>query len=386
MNPHALFPAGDFARILDGIRRLDDKGRLYEMTFDTDYYPLEGMLTKMMPAGCSTFVTPDRKSGYIMARNYDYSHFKYADELDGELTALDMVVRCKNPNAKYESIGMADAYWLDPVHGTAFEGFFDDGRSDISPAAILPFLCVDGLNSQGLTVSIMALNTENDWEEIEYTDPESLDRLAKKKAILLTEPGQLPDRLSTKARKDSLAINTADKRTWKNHKAYGVKQDEPGKTPLYHTAMMRRMLDSCADVGEALELARNTNVMTLLPGSDYHILVADAKGQYALLEWVDNKLNIVDSPCSTNFYLSREDRFGTGYERFDTIAMAYKRFPKGMTAERAKAYLQLAAQDRREGTDPGMTLWSVVYDMQDLTMQLWIDMDYCHSRCFRLQG
>ncbi len=384
MNPHALFPAGEFARILDSVKRLDDKGRLYELCFDADYYPLEPMLDKMMAASCSTFVTPDLKGGFIMARNYDYSHFRYADELDGQLTALDMVVRCKNPNAKYESIGMADAYWLDPVHGTAFEGFFDDGRSDISAAAILPFICVDGINSRGLTVSIMALNTENNWEEIEYTDPESLDRLAKKKALILTESGQLPDRLSTRARKDSLAINTADRRTWKNNKAYGVKQDDPGKTPMYHTVMMRRMLDQCADVDEALKLARDTNVRTLLPCSDYHILVADAKGQYALLEWVDNKLNIVDTPCSTNFYLSREDRFGSGYERFDTIAMAYKRFPKGMTIERAKAYLQLAAQNRNEGTDPGLTLWSVIYDMQGLTMDLWIDMDYYHCRSFKL--
>ena len=381
-NPHkAPFPE-KFMKVIDHIQRLDEKGVLYYLDYTEDYYELEDYVSMLViKPGCSTFVHKNKENEYFMGRNYDFSHYRYGDNSDPlDVTGLNIVVRGNNPKAKYKSIGVADGYWMDAAHGTMFAGVPDDGKTDISAAAFLPFLCMDGLNEKGVAVSIMWLPTEAKWTETDYVSPDTIPEKDAESTFIYDEPGKVPGKLEYRAKNGSLAINTADHKTWRANTNFSVHQDDPGKKTVYHPVLMRMILDTCASVDEAVRLTQQVNVQSSMPDSDYHILVADRSGKSVILEWVHNRLNVVETNHATNYFITREDHYGTGYERDDLLKAALAKYKDCMSAKAAEHLLALVSQDRHENRHEGFTQWSAVYNFVQGTLKLFVHMDY--DRCY----
>ena len=377
MNPHKVPFVGRFSKSMATLRREDGRGLLYHMDYTADYYKLLPALNIAVNAGCSTFVTKNMKGEPVMGRNFDLRHFRdNVETAPTDMTGLIVAVHTDNPRAKYRSVSFADAFWLDAKGGSFYEGVLDDGKKDISMALLLPFLCMDGVNEKGLAVSIMHLPTENRWDETEYVDYESLTDIQKRSAQLLTEPGQLPDRLFYKAKSGSYAINTADKKAWKAYKDFAVWQKDKGKKTAFHPILMRMMLDGCETVEEAIRLARTVNIKSPARDSDYHVLVADAGGSSVMLEWVNNELKIAPAFHGANFYLCREDRYGYGFERDAVMSASMAKYANGMPEQTVMRTLAVAAQDCRDDSDVGFTQWSAVYNLAQHSVKLCIHMDY----------
>ena len=121
------------------LTRLDDKGYLYYMDYQKDYYSPKVMniMRKIgyIDPGCSVFFTHNVKGEPVTCRNYDYPH--RISKKDKSLTGLNVILHCK-PEGKYESIAVADAVWCDENNpllqrgGPDQEGF-DPGLLDILP-------------------------------------------------------------------------------------------------------------------------------------------------------------------------------------------------------------------------------------------------------------
>lgn len=104
--------------------------------------------------------------------------------------------------------------------------------------------------------------------------------------------------------------------------------DEPtnqdtGKTDITTTTAIRLMLDKAATVEEAIALLKQYD-MHSSAGSSYHFQMADAWGNSAIAEYVDNELQIIRADKSyqmaTNFLLSEKKyNFGTGQDRYEII-------------------------------------------------------------------
>lgn len=385
MNPHKVPFVGRFSESMKSLRREDERGLLYHMDYTADYYKLLPALNMVVNAGCSTFVTKNMQGETIMGRNFDLRHFRNNEETAvTDMTGLIVAVHTACPKAKYKSVAITDAFWLDAKGGSFYEGVLDDGKKDISMALMLPFLCMDGVNEAGLAVSIMHLPTENRWDETEYVEYESLTPVEKRSAMLLTEPGQVPEKLFYKAKVGSYAINSADKKAWKAYKDFGAWQQEKGKKTVLQPILMRMMLDSCETVDEAINLAKTVNVKSPVRDHDYHVLVADARGRSVILEWINNELRWEDAPHAANFHLCREDRYGYGYERDAILTAAMAKYTKGMPETTAMRTLAVAAQDCRDDSDVGFTQWSAVYNLEQHSVKLCIHMDYDKTYEYRV--
>lgn len=88
-----------------------------------------------------------------------------------------------------------------------------------------------------------------------------------------------------------------------------------GKTSLTTTAAIKYLLNRAADVDEALELLQNIDMHSDI-GSAHHYAMSDATGKSIVVEYVDDKMVIVDSPVLTNHYLC-EAKFNVGLEDGD---------------------------------------------------------------------
>lgn len=380
MNPHKMPFIGKLRKSVKSLHKLDDRGLLYEMDYYADYRLFMKLISRLVTSsGCSTFTAKTPDGDRVMYRNYDFPHYRNADDSDVKnISGLNILLRVKSRNAKYKSIGMVDGYWMDSKHGSFCENAFEDGKSDISMLALLPFLCMDGMNEVGLTVSIMFLPCALRWDEAEYIEPDTLEGKAKEQAKILTVPGALPDMSDLLVKHGTYCINTADKKAWTAYRYFSTCQKEPGKKTVFHPVLMRLMLDSCATVDEAIALSKTVNIKSPMPDSDFHIMVADASGKTVVLEWVDNKLVVVETDHATNFYLS--DPNEKGGDRYVIMEEAIKNNPQGITELEGKDILQEISQDIRIGKRLSMTQWSAIYNMKQKTVKLWAFQNY--DKCY----
>lgn len=108
--------------------------------------------------------------------------------------------------------------------------------------------------------------------------------------------------------------------------------DEPtnqdtGKTDITTTAAIRLMLDKAANVDEALKLLAQYDIHSSA-GSCCHFQLADAQGNSAVAEYVDNEYEIIgkngDYQAATNFLLSEKKfNFGNGQDRYEKLHGPY---------------------------------------------------------------
>lgn len=378
-NPRKrILPIG-VGRAIDGIRKEDARGLLYYMDYRADYYKLEKYTAMLTASGCSTFLTKNEEGNYLLGRNYDFSHYRFNQKGGPEdITSLIIVVRTDNPKAKYRTLGIVDGFWLDFAKGSFFEGVPSDGVTNMTRLAMAPFVIMDGVNEAGLATSIMHLPTENDWNEVAYRSPDSLDEKEKEIAKIYEKSGERPDRFDITVKNNALAINTADRLTWQADKNHAVDQHEEGKPTVLHPILMRKMLDQCGNVDEAIELAKTFNMKSPLPDNDYHIMLADRSGKSVILEWVNNELKIIETAHGTNYYLGREDRYGYGMDRDEIVAktLSEKQF---LTEKEAMDLLEEVSQNPFKGKYVGFTQWSGVYDLSRASLKLSIFLDYDKS-------
>lgn len=385
-NPHHVLPPF-FGCTLKKIRREDDKGLLYYLDYKGNYYRLEKYLKYIAQPGCSTFLTKKKDSEeYLMGRNYDLVHQRNnKDEGWERSTGLCIVIRCSNPKAKYKSLGTLDGYWMDYKHGQYYEGSLDDNKTDITPMAMAPFIIMDGLNEAGLAVSIMHLATENEWTEIPYKEPNELTEEEKKHKRILEKAGETPKVHDTTIKSGCITLNIADKKAWKVNKNFACHQKEVGKETILQPVLLRKMIDFAATVDEAIEIARSYNVKSPMPDNDYHIFVADKSGRSVILEWVNNKLNIVETNHGTNYTMSREDRFGYGYDRDEVLVKGLEEHKSGMSEEEATKVLYGAAQDVRAKKFTSISQWSLLYNLNQGEMKIRAFMNFDKVYTYRIK-
>ncbi len=338
---------------ISSISAVNKEKTLYEMECG-DYYYGKSVLTLMKlmgfyRGGCSAFITEEGKDHFIIGRNYDFPHL---DE-NGKMSGLNVLIRC-NPKNRYRSIAVSDAAWLHEIDKNFHLGCLDDHKTDLSLCALLPYICMDGINEKGLCVSILILDKKNNED---------------------------------------------------------VDQKEEGKTTMVHTILMRYLLDNCKDVDEAVEYTRKVNVKGPF-GLNFHIFVTDQNGNSVVLEWREQKLFVTKTNATTNFYLSFEDAedfyrdgvftekfetykdsiltyhygYGHGYGRFNHLIETLdahsnkdkENYRTEMSREEVRNLLSEVAQKH--------TMYSAIYDSRNLSVDLYILTDYSKKYSFSLKN
>ena len=368
MNPHAYISDPEQVKTVESVSRVDEDGYLYHMECTYDYYRIPQQFMAMFDAGCSAFLTRNLEGDVLFCRNYDYSHYLNNSKKNPR-TGINVVVEARNPAAKYRTIGVSDAYWLDFRNGSLANGAADDGRTDLSAFVMLPYICMDGMNEKGFALSILALSVECEWSEIPFDGyREKLDE--NKNNFFLEQPGETPSPTLFRAGMGSVAVNEKDGKAWIASQRL-IQTRREGKQTLPHTVLMRYMLDNCATAEEAVAMASNFNIKGAMPGADYHIFVADRSGDSRVIEWVGDDMTVTKLDHVTNHYVSKPDPFGDRCARDECIkAVLYRTEKGGMREDYMMDLLDLIVQDPTNGTNDGKTQYTCVYNLTRGTMRI----------------
>lgn len=94
------------------------------------------------------------------------------------------------------------------------------------------------------------------------------------------------------------------------------------KPDITTTTAIRLLLDKAANVDEAVDLLSGYDMHASM-GYMMHIAIADTSGKSAVIEYVDNEMNVTETPVVTNFYLAEGEKNGIGtaqsHERYDIL-------------------------------------------------------------------
>ena len=203
----------------------------------------------------------------------------------------------------------------------------------------------------------------------------------------------------------------------------------PGKTDLPLLFIPRFVLDNAASAKEAVDLLSECNVygnMFSFPPDELHFMICDP-GETYIVEFVNNKMNVVKDDVMTNFYcsLSEYTPQACGMERYsilkagkDTVTSVDTMDALMQTVQYTKAYdpettprwyseiydkdvditsslaekeakLNAVSEEAKTTTrKPNNPIWqtmhSSIYDLKNLTLKLHVQEDYEHSYEFRI--
>lgn len=328
-------------------------GRLYEIDYTADY-----KLDKMLEAEAITF---SELTGFVAKNLFDIvpsvklpvsygagcSAFAATNPATGDYLMgrnfdfchrdstgyipISAILVRTAPKGRKKSISLVDGYFLGLK-----QGFYTDGQTDLSILMALPYAPLDGINEDGFAMGVLALDGKP------------------------------------------------------------TRQAEPGKKRIGTSVAIRMLLDNASDVDSAIELLKKYNMDMGAFGDkgNYHYFMADAKGNYAIVEYVYPEGSDVPSVMKvlnqndtmryvTNFYVAPE-MVATphgyyskhGHDRYDTLKVKLPPLNYRVTDDQAMSLLSDVSQTPKPEVLTSFTQWSAVYNMSRKSMVLSILREY----------
>lgn len=164
--------------------------------------------------------------------------------------------------------------------------------------------------------------------------------------------------------------------------------DEPtrqstGKLGLTTSTAIRMVLDNAATADEAINLLKKYD-MNASAGTNYHFQLADASGNTAIVEYINNEMKILEQAQSaTNFLLTpgQWNDKGEGYDRYDTLKATLGRTKNTLTEQEGMMLLKSVVLN-----DEGWpTQWSAVFNNTRKTINYCIHRDYKKTYSFSVR-
>ena len=136
---------------------------------------------------------------------------------------------------------------------------------------------------------------------------------------------------------------------------------DTGKPNLTTTTTVRLLLDKAANVDEALALLEQYDLHASA-GMMVHFSIADAAGRSVVVEYIDNKMSIVETPVATNFYLTPGEKYGIGTEESHTrYEILTKTLRPSMSMDEVRDVLNSVSKHNFDSVYAS-TEWSIVFD------------------------
>lgn len=369
-NPACFLKDKEKLATIYTMKDLDGTGRLYEVNYTADYKLDEaldanisstmGLLgfvqhhlydsvpepptnsTLSFLPGCSAFAVPDPQgNSYQMGRNYDFLHrVKISGTDQYAYVPISAFVVRTAPVGKKKSISFVDG-----LNFGYYQGACNNDTTDLSLLIGLPYAALDGINEDGFAIGVLSLN-------------------------------EAP-----------------------------TMQDNPTKKNINTTVAIRLLLDNASTVDEAIALLDQYN-MRMFNTDDkhnYHYLMADAKGDYAIVEYTRNpseqfptRMEVLRHNdtlrCVTNFYVSptmagTNDGWGSlhGKTRYWDLRSTLQNHNYALTPEGAMSLLSLVSQERKDDDPTSFTQWSALYNLTNKSVRLALLRDYSKFFDFKVE-
>ena len=135
------------------------------------------------------------------------------------------------------------------------------------------------------------------------------------------------------------------------------------KPDLTTTAAISYMLKNAANVDEALKLLESIDMHSDI-GAAHHYAMADVSGRSVVVEYVDNKMVVTESPAVANHYLC-EQKLNVGLtegdDRYDRLCQRLDQTQGVMSEKQLTDAIATVSQPQRKGFLG--TAWTMVMDL-----------------------
>ena len=351
-NPADMITDKDKLAMIYSLSDLEgDKGRIYEMTYTVDYklddalnYEIDG-LDRLNSFVANYLLDKDSDKGIDLSYGAGCSAFACPDSKSGNfLMGRNFDFGHFEPGTKDRIMIPVIAVHTAPAGGkksVSFvdgqfvgyrSGFYTDHDSDLSTLMALPYLLLDGINEDGFAISVLLLD------------------------------------------------------------GMPTKQQKSGKKKIFTTVAMRMLLDRASTVKEAVNLLDDYNMCMRLESdsTSYHFLMADATGDFAIVEYTEPDIKKNPSEMEvltgndafryvTNFYVSPSmadtpngSHISThGKNRYNNLEKYLQEHNFSISSTQALEALKIVAQGP-EGPEgmTGFTQWSEVYNLNKKTLTM----------------
>ena len=359
-NPSAYITDADKVAMLHSIKDLDGTGRLYEINYTADY-----MLDQVLASGMTETT---KLFGYIAYLLFDIkptanakvqfgagcSCFAVPDPKTGDYL-MGRNYDYRHFNADKTSYvptsailvrtapagGKKSISMVDGLNMGYGKGFYTDGNTDLSLLMGLPYAALDGINEDGFAIGVLALTEEQT-------------------------------------------------------------NQQTGKPRIGTTVAIRMLLDRASTVKEAIDMLSKYDMDMRGSGrSNYHYFMADATGDYAIVEYTIPKGDSVPRVMEvftgndtlravTNFYVSptmvgTTDGWGSthGKDRYETLRSTLLTNNYSLKEDQAMDLLKAVSQAPTEELT-SQTQWSSLYNLTDKTLRLAILREYAKEYKFKV--
>lgn len=140
-------------------------------------------------------------------------------------------------------------------------------------------------------------------------------------------------------------------------------KQKTGKPGLTTTTAVRLLLNKAATVEEALNLLASYDFNSSM-GMVVHFAITDKSGRSVAVEYIDQKMNIIETPILTNFYLTLGKKHGIGTtqskERYEILKNALET-NQYIEEDKLKTILDSVSKDNFE--EFTSTEWSIVFNL-----------------------
>lgn len=158
------------------------------------------------------------------------------------------------------------------------------------------------------------------------------------------------------------------------------------KPDITTTTAVRLLLDKAANVDEATELLEKYDMHASM-GFMTHLALADADGKSAVVEYVDNKMIVTETPVVTNFYLAEGKKYGIGtsqsHERYDILMKALS---DNETMSPEKVRDTLDSVSKHNFGEFESTEWSAVFNQDTGEVHYYHRENYDKRYTFKIKG
>ena len=361
-NPATFIKDEGKLAMLHSMKDVDGSGRLYEIDYTVDY-----KLDAVLKSGCTE---TNQLFNYVAYLLYDSlpqskakvsfdagcSAFAVPDRQSGNFLMGRNYDFChaSKDGTSYKPIAAILVHTAPPggkksismVDGMQLgygQGFYTDGDTDLSLLMGLPYAALDGINEDGFAIGVLALK-ENQTQQ-----------------------------------------NT-------------------GKPRIGTTTAIRMLLDRASTVKEALAMLEKYDMDMKGSGrSNYHYFMADATGDYAIVEYTLEKGETIPTVmekltgndtlrCVTNFYVSptmlgTNDGWGSdhGKDRYWKIRNNLAENNYKLSSDGAMSLLSDVSQPADLQNITSQTQWSCLYNLSEKSLRLAILREYGKMYNFKVK-
>lgn len=361
-NPAAFIKDEGKLAMLHSMKDMDGSGCLYEIDYTVDY-----KLDAVLKSGCTETTQLFNYVAYLLYDSLPQSKaqvsfdagcsaFAVPDLQSGNFLMGRNYDFCHatEDGKGYKSIaaimvhtapqgGKKSISMVDGMQLGYGQGFYTDGESDLSLLMGLPYAALDGINEDGFAIGVLALK-ENQTKQ------------------------------------------------------------STGKPRIGTTTAIRILLDRASTVKEALDMLKNYDMDMQGSGrSNYHYFMADATGDYAIVEYTLKKGDTIPTVmekltgndtlrCVTNFYVSptmvgTNDGWGSdhGKDRYWKIRNKLAENNYLLSSNGAMSLLSDVSQPADLKNITSQTQWSCLYNLSEKSLRLAILRDYGKMYNFKVK-